>query len=301
VATAELFKNAITADPGFALAHAQLANVYAWIAILNEPENPSWFASAQEEIQRSNTLDPTLAETHIAQAMLLTGSRSGYQWEAGTREVLAAQRIDPSLGHSNLADAYYHIGLEDLAEREFDRALEIDPTSQWTQIEYVLFFLNYRRYDDLETARKKYLPNDPPFSDYFLGKGELDDAAKLIDDDIEAYPDNPWGYAEKAILLEKKGDRVGADALIHESIKRLRPLELTYHHMTYQIACAYAVMGKKNDAMKWLRETAATGYPVYPVFARDAFLDPLRKEPEFIQFMTEMKSLNDKYRSEFSN
>jgi len=136
-------------------------------------------------------------------------------------------------------------------------------------------------------------------SDYFLGKGEFDEAAKLIDQDIETFPDNPWGYAEKAIVLEKKGDHGGADASIRDAIKLLRPLELTYHHMTYQIACAYSVMGKKTEAMKWLRETAATGYPVYPVFARDAFLDPIRKEPEFTQFMTEMKSLNEKYRSEF--
>jgi TolB-like protein len=297
--TAELFKNAITADPEFALAHAQLANVYAWIGTLIEPQNSLWFDHAQEEISRADNLDPNLAETHLARMTVLTGSRSGYQWEAGIREGLAAQHIDPNVGHANLADAYYHIGLEEQSEREFNKALEIDPTSQFNQNEYVLFLLNYRRYNEMASLEKKYFPDDPLFSDYFVGNGQIDEAAKLIEQETKDYPDNPWSFGLKAIVLEKKGDHAGAEAAIRDAIKLLRPLELSYHHMTYQIACAYAVMGKKDEAMKWLRETATTGYPVYPVFARDAFLDPIRKEPEFIQFMTEMKSLNEKYTSEF--
>jgi len=299
VATAELFKNAIAADPDFALAHAQLANIYAWTSSQIAPEDVSWFDLAQREINRADALDPNLAETHIARMTLLTDSRSGYQWEAGIREDLAAQEIDPNVGHINLADAYYHIGLEEQAEREFNKALETDPTSQWIQTEYVLFLMNYARYDEMFAAEKKYFPDEVPISDYFIAKGELDEALKVVDQEIKESPDNPWEYGNKAIVLAKKGDLTGADASVREAINLLRPLELTHHHMTYKIACAYAVMGRKDEAMKWLRETAATGYPVYPVFARDAFLDSIRKDSEFIQFMTEMKALNDKYKNEF--
>jgi serine/threonine protein kinase/TolB-like protein len=299
MATAELFKNAIAADPDFALAHAQLANIYAWTSTLIAPEDISWFDLAQREISRVDSLDSKLAETNIARMTLLSGSRSGYQWEAAIREGLVAEEIDPNVGHVNLADAYYHVGLEEQADREFSKALETDPTSQFIQNEYILFLNNYRRYDETAAAVRKYFPDDPMFSDYLLAKGQLDDALKAVNEEIKEFPDNPWGYGIKAMTLEKKGDHAGADTSVREAIKLLRPLELTYHHMTYQIACAYAVMGKKDEAMKWLRETAATGYPVYPVMARDAFLDPLRKEPEFIQFMSDMKLLNDKYKSEF--
>jgi hypothetical protein len=50
-----------------------------------------------------------------------------------------------------------------------------------------------------------------------------------------------------------------------------------------------------------LKETAATGFPNYPIFERDAFLDRLRKAPEFIQFMAEQKARWAKNRQEFGD
>jgi len=47
------------------------------------------------------------------------------------------------------------------------------------------------------------------------------------------------------------------------------------------------------------KETAATGFPNYPFFARDPFLDRIRQSPEFIQFMAEQKAQWEKYRQEF--
>jgi serine/threonine-protein kinase len=298
-ATADLFKSAIAADPNFALAHAQLANVYSYIAILIDPKDPAWAERAQEAIARAESLDPTLAETHIARGTLLIGSRSGYQWEAGIREFLAAQQIDPNVAHVNLGDAYYHIGLEDLADREFQRGLEIDPTSKTAQTEYVLFFLNLRRYEEFDTFNQKYFPDDPPASDSFVASGRLDEAEKLMDEEMKNYPDNPWNYAERGIFLGLKGDRVGAEAAIRDAIKMLDRDNLTYHHMTYEIACAYSVLGETGEAMKWLRETADTGFPCYPAFQRDVFFNRIRQDPRFVEFMAEMKSLNEKYRAEF--
>lgn len=299
LATADLFKSAIAADPDFALAHAQLANVYSYIAILIDPKNPVWTERAQEEIARAELLDPMLAETHIARGTLLIGSRSGYQWEAGIREFLAAQQIDPNVAHVNLGDAYYHIGLEDLADREFRRGLEIDPTSKTTQTEYVLFFLNLRRYDEFDAVNRKYFPDEPPVSDSFVANGRLDEAQKLMDREMQDSPDNPWNYAEKGIFLGLKGERVAAEASIHDAIKMLDRDNLTYHHMTYEIACAYAVLGKTDEAMRWLRETVDTGFPCYPAFQRDVFLDGIRQDSRFVEFMAEMKTLNEKYRAEF--
>jgi hypothetical protein len=52
-------------------------------------------------------------------------------------------------------------------------------------------------------------------------------------------------------------------------------------------------------AAKGLKETAATGFPNYPLFARDPFLDRIRQSPEFIEFMSEQKAQWEKYRQEF--
>ncbi len=76
--------------------------------------------------------------------------------------------------------------------------------------------------------------------------------------------------------------------------------EPNYHHAAYNIACLYALEGKTGEAVKWLRETVATGFQPYPLFERDAYLNRIRQTPEFIQFMTEMKERNEKYRHELT-
>ena len=62
-----------------------------------------------------------------------------------------------------------------------------------------------------------------------------------------------------------------------------------------------AIVAEANsaDAVKWLREAVATGFQVYPLYERDALLDKIRKAPEFVQFMTELKATVDGYRREF--
>ena len=72
-----------------------------------------------------------------------------------------------------------------------------------------------------------------------------------------------------------------------------------YHHPTYEIARIYAFGGKSVGSFEWLRITVNKGLPMLPLFTRHSFLDPIRKDPAFIQFMTEMKTRLQEYRREF--
>jgi hypothetical protein len=48
-------------------------------------------------------------------------------------------------------------------------------------------------------------------------------------------------------------------------------------------------MNEPEQAMKWLQVTADEGFPNYPLFASDAQLDNLKKDPRFTAFMTQQK------------
>jgi hypothetical protein len=61
------------------------------------------------------------------------------------------------------------------------------------------------------------------------------------------------------------------------------------HHLAYSLGAAYAQLGNLADARHWLAEAVQTGFPCYPWYAKDPLLDPLRKDPEFRQFMTELE------------
>ena len=101
-----------------------------------------------------------------------------------------------------------------------------------------------------------------------------------------------------ALILALQGKSKEAETAIPSILEQARN-NRAYHHVTFDIACIYAIGGKTDEAVKWLRMTADTGMPNYPLFARDPHLDRIRKETAFIQFMTELKKRWDGYKHEF--
>ena len=297
--TIDFFGKAIEADPNYALAHAQLAYAYAWTAMFLDPTEPKWAALAREEIERSQALDPQIAEAHIAKGLLHWSAYGNYQNEDAIRELLTAQQLDPSVGHADLTALYQHIGLEDLAARELQRALEIDPTSKANNDLILTTCSLAGKYEECFAADQKMHPGDNDDPWYFLHKGRLEDAEKAIDAFKARFPDNPGLPSLKALLFALRGDFAAAEAEIPHILEKRPPNHPARHHATYDIACIYAIEGRGEDAVKWLKETAATGFPNYPLFERDAYLDRIRQTPEFVQFMTEQKAQNDKDRKEF--
>ncbi|MFN2454344.1 MAG: protein kinase [Pyrinomonadaceae bacterium] len=304
--TIDFFKKAIEADPNFALAHAQLAYAYALMGVFVEPTETVWAERAKEEINRAQTLDPQLAETHLARFQLLFSASENYQVEAAVREVMTAQQLNPNVGHAELGYLYIHIGLEDFAVREFQRAAEIEPTSEFVKQQTLNMYLISGRYDEWLAAQQKLYPDTPLEIWYLLGKGRLAEAQEKIETTqkaIEAGTARPLDVIElprlRALLFALKGDFRSAEAEIPAILGKFPVKEPNYHHAAYDIACIYALEGKTDEAVKWLREAVATGFQPYPLFERDAYLNRIRQTPEFIQFMTEMKAQNERYRHEF--
>ena len=301
VATIDYFKKAIEADPDYALAHAQLANAYIWMANFIE-EQAVWAERAKEEINRADALDQQLAETHVARHYLLGSAYEGWQTEAAVRELLLAQQLNPNVGHVELGSIYYHLGLEDLGDRAYQRALDIDPTSEHVKYMIHAHIRLVNKYDEWLVAYQKFKPDAPATLPlwYLKGKGRLDEAQIKIDEMSVKYPNEPGVKFEQAFLAALKGDFRTAEAEITSFLSKRNPQAFDYHHTTYDIACIYALAGKSDEAVKWLRETAAKGFPSYTLFERDPYLNRIRQAPEFIRFMEEMKAQNERYKREFS-
>jgi hypothetical protein len=62
-----------------------------------------------------------------------------------------------------------------------------------------------------------------------------------------------------------------------------------FHHAQFTIACAYARLGRKSDAVEWLRRTAENGMPNYPLFRNDPNLKSLQGDPGYEALMGLLK------------
>ncbi|MFZ0060585.1 MAG: protein kinase, partial [Pyrinomonadaceae bacterium] len=291
----ELLRKAIALDSNYALAHAQLGYAYAWMADFKQG-GLGLIASAKEELKIAERLDPQLAEVHVARCFILWSHFENWQTDAAIREARLAKELDPSNTNHVLAAIYYHIGLEEQSIAEFELALQRDPTSDTTKRGYSFMPSQLARPDDSLTLNQR-LFNRGPDVHYYLEKRMLPEAAPLIEK-YDKNPDDPRQRRDQVLFLALQGKHREAQAAVPWVMEKVRR-DKAYHHYTYNNARVYALNGKSADALKWLRITAKEGFPCYTLFARDPFLDPIRKDPAFVQFMAEMKNRWEGYRGEF--
>jgi len=296
----DFFNRAIEADPDFALAHAQLALAYATGAVFRQPGAPETDDRARVEIARAQALDPDLPEIAMARASLLRSRFGGFRSDEAVRVLLAAQRIDANVGNAELTYNYTHLGLAELAERAGERALGIDPTSDYAKRQLIASYEMSAQWDKRRAAQLRFFPSEPMDAWTLLTVGRLDDARRVVDLGVASDSSNAFALARmKAVLDAVQGDLRSAKAAIPSMLSRHPVKDPFYHHTAYYVACIYAAEANSAEAVKWLREAVATGFLVYPLFERDALLDKIRKAPEFVQFMKELKATVDGYRREF--
>jgi TolB-like protein len=301
--TIDLLKKAIAEDPNYALAHAQLANVYSEMATFIEPNDPKWAELSQIESDAALKLDPGIAEIHLAKSLLLWSSYGGYQTKASIRELLAAQQLNPNVGHAELGGLYAHVGLTDLADRELKRARDIDPTSEFVKNQIITRYWLLGDYDQWLAEDYELFGDTAGHHEntlwYLLGKRKLEEAQKRIDEIEPNQMNNGEFLANKGIFLALKGDFKSAENEIPVILEKQPIHDPNYHHATIGIAVIYALEGKSAEAVKWLKTTADSGYPCYPRFEKEAYFDRIRQTPEFVQFMSQLKTEFDSYKSEF--
>ena len=298
------FKKAIEIDPKYALAYAQLAGCYTTVALFFEPE-PIWLDRAGEAMNQASALDPNLAELHLVRAQIFWSLAGGYRIEEAIREMRLAQQLNPSVGHEDLGVIYNHLGFEEQSIRELKRAIEIDPTSVVPQDRLAEAYVWFGKYEEAIVAYDRVIaiePNNLNAYQYgalpFLYKNQFDEAQRRLERALALNPRSHLALSYRGLLLALKGQFKEAEAQIPEIIQRGQKFR-SYHHATYAIACIFALEGKRREAVEWLRKTVEYGMPNYPMFARDPFLDRIRKDPEFIQFMNELKIKWEGYQREF--
>ncbi len=269
------------------------------MANFNDPDNPVWVEQAQQALAQAESIDSQLAEIHSARFEYYFSKHGGWDLARAAREARQALALNPSVGHAALGTIYDHLGLnEAIGLRENHRALEIDPTNTFTQARLVQSYTLYSKFEEANTLHLRFFgsPGDP---DALIGLGRLDQAEALLEESVKKTPGDLWSRSRLALISALKGKFEEAENSIPMIIEQARN-NRAYHHIIYNLAVVYALAGKTDEAVKWLRTTADTGMPNYPRFARDPHLNRIRKAPAFIQFMSELKTRWDGYQREFS-
>ena len=302
----EMLDKAVAADSNFAAAHAELAQACVWRLFLFAPEERNLEEKAFVAVEKALSLDPDLAEAHLARGRLLWTPSNNFPHDKAIQEYRRAINLNPSLdeAHHQLALVYSHVGLLEEAQQELEQTLIINPSNHLARYRVGETMLFQCRYEQALTVLRKVPPEVNPalvghqIAYVLFSLGKKEEASETVKEFLKKYPEDNRGLLTslEAVLAASDGQESIAEDKIKLAIDKGKGFG-HFHHTAYFIACAYALMKKPDQAIKWLEQAADEGFPCYPLFERDLNLSNLRQDERFITLLTKLKQQWESYKA----
>jgi TolB-like protein/tetratricopeptide (TPR) repeat protein len=209
---------AIALDPGYAAAHAALADVIVMLSNdIPEDEQRAARATATLLLDRALELDPALGEAHITRGWLL---ESPTDVEAALRRAL---ELSPSSarGHELLAEnLFWKQGRRDEGLAMIDRARTLDPLRARGHYLKALMFAFAGDFDACEQLLQHVLRVDPRFRSALVrlatlqaSRGRYAQAIDLAERALAIDPRSPWIRARLLSFYAMIEDTSALDSL----------------------------------------------------------------------------------------
>ena len=289
----EYFRQAVAQDPNYGPAYAGLAETYTWGVPGLSPEEGA--ARAKAAALKALASDDTLGEAHASLAIVYL--QSDWDFPAAEREFKKAVELNPNYGpaHHWYSHLLLSMGRFDESLTESQRFVELDPLSPAPHLHLGLHYLIARQYDDCIRQELKTLQMDP---NYILAHSQLGQAYLF-----------KGMYAEALRELEKArelsgGDKTNTARLAHaygvagrkdEARKLLQELLSTPGHgqeIPGGVAIVYLGLGENEKALEWLLKA----YEKQPYWSADLkvdpLFDPLRSDPRFQALLRRLNLLS---------
>ena len=286
-AASQHLTNAVTRDPGFALAHATLSFACATRHFEYDPASV-WLEKAEFHCRRALEIDPNLPEGHVARAFLLWGPSKNFQHLEAIADLKRALALQNNLPHAynRLGSILAHIGLLDHSLEMFERGRPFQPRNAVSPsvVQVYVWKVEYERATQqieiwrAESPGNKYALYFSPYP--AMMAGDWKEATRLIDEAMTQMPHDPLIVSLQGLLYAMMGN---ADAAIECVTKACSsPKSFGHaHHTYYQIAGTLALTGRPETAFEWLERSVSTGFACWPFFLKDPCLASLRGLPGF--------------------
>jgi eukaryotic-like serine/threonine-protein kinase len=286
------FGRAIEKDPNFALAYGLMADCYYLQLYYRYDSKPDRIQNAKAAAERALLLDDSIAEGHVALAMVKFDQKDH---QGGIDSLRRALALNPNLAiaHQRYAWASCSFGHLDDTVREMKRAQELDPLSPTnnTALGVVLIFARQFREALAYCYKAAELdPNSAPIQEnlafaYALN-GEYQQALEHYKKEGELSPESKGdALAFVVTVLAVAGRNSEAESSMDDLLDLARAGKVDPYNMTL----VYTARGDKERALEWLDKTLQSGSGGVHAYARmiryDPLLDSLRSDGRFAELL----------------
>jgi tetratricopeptide (TPR) repeat protein len=216
------FQQAIAREPNYGLAYSGLADAYALLGFRGSFPSKDALSRAKAAASKAIEIDDTLAEAHASLAFIA----ETYEWDWAT------------------------------AEREYKRALELNPGDARTHHWYAGYLMYVGRFDEGIAEAKRARDLDPlslPVNNALAGRllvaGRVGEALEQVRKTLEMDPHFAPAHQTLGWAYLNQGKQKEA---IREFQQALQLSGNTSTDFTLDLAFAYAVGGKRKEARRML-------------------------------------------------
>ena len=288
----DYFNQAVEKDPNFALAYLGLADYYDVVPEYSPVPSSETAPKARAAAQKALAIDDSLAEAHAVLADVYT---TQWEWAAAEREFKRALELNPNSANAHKLYWLYlsALGRHEESLNEIKTAIRLDPLNLKYNENLAQEYATGREYDVAVEQFKKVIEMDPGFASahFDLANAYLDTGKyDLWLQEQEA--DYNLGHQPEYLEITKKVAKVYARSGLQPALREWAEQEKELSKHEYEdpavIAFIYARAGDKDQAFAWLEKGYKEKSEAMQYVKTAHPLDSLHSDPRYIDLLKRM-------------
>ncbi len=288
----DYFNQAIEKDPNYALAYLGLADYYDVISDYSPVPSSEMVPKARAAAQKALAIDDTLADAH---AILADSHATEWEWSAAEREFKRALELNPN--SANTHKLYWlflsSLGRHEEALAEIKNAIRLDPLNLKYSDNLGQEYLTGREYDLAVEQFKKVIEMDPSFASvhYDLAGAYLDMGKYdlwLQEQENGASLSHQPEYEAIYTEVGKVYARSGFQPAVREWAEQEVALSKRRYEDPAFIGFIYAKAGDKDQAFAWLEKGLKEKSDTIQYLKISHMADSLHSDPRYADMLKRM-------------
>jgi serine/threonine protein kinase/tetratricopeptide (TPR) repeat protein len=284
----DYFQQAIEKDPSYALAYTGLSDGYATLAFYNFVPPQEAYRKAKIAALKAVELDDTLAEAHTSLASIKEDV--DWEWQGAEKEYKRAIELNPNYATARQWYSIYlsKLGRWDESITQARQAVELDPFSLVMNMNVGFRLLEASREDEGMEQCRKTIELDPNYWQGHDCLGRAYTQKKIYEKAIPEFQKSLDLNRDRKWYLARVGFVYALWEKRDDSEKTLNELlQLSKNEYvpSVDIAAIYAGLGEKDRAFHWLEAAYQSHGREIAYIKSDRRLDNLRSDPRYADLL----------------
>ena len=288
----ECFQQAIEKDPNFAPAYAGLALSYGLRPIYASIPPKETIMKAREIAQKAIEIDETLPEVHSILGFIKTWY--DWDWEGAEREYKRAIELNPGYAGAHRGYSYNLMfrARFDEAIKEMEQALELDPLSVVVNHELGIIYINTGQFDHAVNALKRSLAMDPSrvYAHHHLGEAYLGKSMydKALVEFQKEREISKGAQVWTEVYIGRTYVEMGKADEAQKVLDNLLERSKTEYVPPFILACFHFVLGEDDTGFEWLNRAHKEQDTWLCWLKINLELDSVRSDPRYTDLLRKM-------------